>query len=90
MVSLHRYLELVAQLEERDRSTESTIQGLDKELSLQQQANETHRKKAEESVQELTKAQLQASEQQKLMDSVQQSLSTRTEECEKESQLYRR
>ena len=85
-----RYLELVAQLEERERSTESTIQGLDKELSLQQQANESHRKKAEDSLQEVTKVQLQAAEQQKLMDTVQQSLSNRTDECERESQLYKR
>ena len=80
----------MSQLEERERSTESTIQGLDKELSLQQQANELHRKKTEESLQELTKVQLQAAEQQKLMEGVQQSLANRTDECEKESQLYRR
>ena len=85
-----RYLEVVSGLEERERNTESTIQGLDKELSLQQQANESHRKRVEESLQELTKAQLQVAEQQKLMDTVQQSLSSRTDECEKESQLYRR
>ncbi len=85
-----RYLELVSQLEERDRTTENTIQGLDKELSLQQQANESHRKRTEESLQELTKVQLQAAEQQKLMDTVQQFLASRTDECEKESQLYKR
>lgn len=90
LVFSRRYLELVSQLEERERNTESTIQGLDKELSLQQQANESHRKRAEESLQELTNTQLQASEQQKLMENIHQTLASRTEECERESQLYKR
>ena len=89
-VFYYRYLELVSQLEERERNTESTIQGLDKELSLQQQANESHRKRAEESLQELTKAQLQTNEQQKMMENIHQTLASRTEECERESLSYKR
>ena len=85
-----RYAELVAQLEERERSTEATIQGLDKELALQQQANESHRKRAEDGIQELSQLQLQVAEKQKLLDSAEQTLSSRTDECEKETQLYRR
>ena len=85
-----RHGELVAQLEERDRSTEATVQGLDRELALQQQAGDSHRKKTEETLQELAQLQFQMADRQKLVDSIQQSLSSKTDECERESQQYRK
>lgn len=85
-----RYSDLVSQLEERERMSEATIQGLDKELALQQQAGEAHRKKTDESLQELAHIHLEVSEKQKLMISIEQTLSSRTGECEKESQVNRK
>lgn len=85
-----RYAELVSQLEERERLTEATLQGVDKELVLQQQTSESHRKRAEESVQELAQAQLLTADKQRLVESVQQTLAKRTEECEQENQLHKR
>ena len=87
---LCRYSDLVSQLDERERAAEATIQGLDKELALQQQASESHRKRTEDSVKELAQLQLQVAEKQRLVQSIEQTLSNRTDECEKESQLHRR
>lgn len=87
---LCRYSDLVTQLDERERAAEATIQGLDKELALQQQASESHRKRTEDSVKELAQLQLQVAEKQRLVQSIEQTLSNRTDECEKESQLHRR
>ena len=87
---MRRHVELMTQMEERDRSTEATFQGLDRELALQQQANEAHRKKAEESLQEQVQLQFQMADKQKLIESVVESLSCKADECEKESQLHRK
>lgn len=87
---LCRYSELVAQMEERERTTEATVQGLDRELVLQQQANESHRKRTEESLQELALLQFQMADKQKLVDSVQGTLSGKTTEHEREAQLHRK
>lgn len=85
-----RAAELVSQLEERERTSEATIQGLDKELLLQQQVTESHHKKTDDSLQELTQIKLLLVEKQRLVDGVQQNLSNRTDECEKETQLHKR
>ncbi len=87
---LCRHAEFVALLEERERSTEATIQGLDRELNLQQQANESHRKRTEESLQQLAQLQFQMDDRQRLTESVQESLSGRTDECDRETQLHRK
>ena len=76
--------------EERGRITETTIQGLDRELILQQQANELHRRRAEESLQEVTHLQFQLGDRQKQVESIQVCLSGRTDEWEKEGQLHRK
>ena len=77
-------------MEEREKATEATIQGLDRELLLQQQTTDAHRKRTEESVQELSQLQLQLADKQRLIETVQHSLSGRTDQCEKETQLHRR
>ena len=89
-IHLYRYGELVTQLEERERTTEATLQSVDKELALQQQASEAHRKKAQESLQTMAELQFQMNGKQKQVDTIQETLSNRTRECDKEAQQWKR
>ncbi len=75
----------MSQLEERERTTEATLQSVDKELALQQQSSEVHRKKAQESLQAMAELQLQANSKQKQVESIQETLSNRTKEGEKDT-----
>ena len=88
--STSRYGELVTQLEEREHTTEATLQSVDKELALQQQASEAHRKKAQESLQTMAELQFQMNSKQKQVDTIQETLSNRTRECDKEAQQWKR
>ena len=90
LVNCCRYVDLVSQLEERERTTEATLQTVDKELVLQQQTSEAHRKKAQESMQGLADVQLQVTDCQKQVEATQQLMASRTDEWEKESQLHKR
>ena len=71
-------------------STEATLQIVDKELSLHQQASEGHRKQTQENVQQLAQLQLQLVEHQRQLDTAQKALTCRAEEWDKEAQLHRK
>jgi len=82
--------DLVCQLEERERNMDATLQSTDKEASLKQQVLELHKKKALESVQGLQEAQLRLGEVERQVQSAQQALQNKTEECERDAQALRR
>jgi len=85
-----RYAELVCSLEEREVSTESSLQNMEKEVTLYQQSGEGHRKQCQETAQQITQLQHLLAEQQRQLDSAHKTLDSRTEEWEKESQLHRK
>ena len=85
-----RYAELVCSLEEREVSTEASLQSLEKEVTLYQQSGESHRKQCQETCQQVTQLQHLMAEQQRQLDSTHKTLDSRTEEWERESQQHRK
>ena len=81
---------MIAQLEERERNSEVTIQTMDKELTLKQQVIEMHKNKALESVQSVQEWQLKVNDLQGRMDNAESALKGKVEECEKESMAAKR
>ena len=69
---------------------ETTLQSVDKELALQQQTSEGHLKKTRESIQLVEEMHLQAEEHQRHMETTQGTLTSKSDELERENQLHRR
>ena len=85
-----RLAELIGQLEERERNSEVTVQTMDKELTLKQQAVEMHKTKALESVQSVQEWQIKVNDLQGRVENVESALKGKVEECEKESMAAKR
>ena len=81
---------MISQLDERERNSEATLQSVDKELTLKQQAIELHKRKALESVLSLQEAQLKIEEVERLTQNTEKTLQGKTEECEQENQSFKR
>ena len=82
--------EMIGQLEERERNSEVTIQTMDKELTLKQQAVEMHKTKALESVQGIQEWQLKVNDLQGRVENAESALKGKVEECEKEGMAAKR
>ena len=80
-----RLAELIGQLEERERNSEVTVQTMDKELTLKQQAVEMHKSKALESVQSMQEWQMKVNDLEGRVENAESALKTKIEECEKET-----
>ena len=81
---------MINHLEERERNSEVTIQTMDKELTLKQQAIEMHKNKALESVQSVQEWQLKVNDLQGRVENAESALRGKVEECEKESMAAKR
>ena len=81
---------MINHLEERERNSEVTIQTMDKELTLKQQAIEMHKNKALESVQSVQEWQLKVNDLQGRVENAESALKGKVEECEKESMAAKR
>ena len=72
-------------MEERERNSEVTIQTMDKELTLKQQAIEMHKHKALESVHSIQEWQGKVNDLEGRAANAESALQRKVEECEKES-----
>lgn len=82
--------ELMAVLEERDRNCELSLQSMEKELALQQQTLELHKRKALESVQGQQELQMKLAEGERQLASAQEALVCKQDAWDKELQLHKR
>lgn len=85
-----RLHELVNQMEQKEKATETALQALERELTVKQQVLEAHRKKALDSCQTLQECQLRTQDLEKQLLSAQKSVQSLVEQNEKESFLVRR
>jgi E3 ubiquitin-protein ligase BRE1 len=90
--SLHplRMSEVMARLEERDKHQEASLVAMEKDLALKQQAMETLKKKAQESVQTSQSLQLAVAGEEREKESHREKLRQRQEERERAAQQLRR
>ncbi|KAL5473016.1 hypothetical protein EMCRGX_G027456 [Ephydatia muelleri] len=85
-----RLNELVTQMEQKEKATETGLQALERDLTVKQQVLEAHRKKALDSCQALQECQLRTQDLEKQLLSAQKSVQSLVEQNEKESSLVRR
>jgi E3 ubiquitin-protein ligase BRE1 len=86
----NRMSEVMARLEERDKHQEASLVAMEKDLALKQQAMETLKKKAQESVQTSQSLQLAVAGEEREKESHREKLRQRQEERERAAQQLRR
>ena len=72
-------------MEERERNSEVTVQTMDKELTLKQEAIEKHKNKALDCIQTIQEWKLKVDDLESRVNDAESALKSKVEECEKET-----